>query len=134
MYSASRKVKGLKSLEGCLPPLRTPVGGISLVPGWIAPHLQSQAALGRQLWKPRSPALIPSAFCLSFSKGLSLPKLRFPQGRNREILPVIISPQRDVVIKMAAKAFCKVKKHNTTPTEEACYLYLVFARMSEKAL
>lgn len=72
--------------------------------------------------------------CLSFTKGLGLPMLRFPQRQNREIVPVIISPQSDVVIKMATKASCKIKKHNKTPTEEVCYLYLVFVRISEKAL
>lgn len=132
MYSMSRKVKGLTILEGWLPLLRTPIGGISLVSAFVTPPLQSWVALWQtDLWKPCSPALIPSACCLSFSKGLGLPTLRFPQRQNGEILPVIISPQKDVVIKMAAKVFCKIKKHNKTPTEEAYYLYQAFARMSE---
>lgn len=132
MYSMSRMVKGLTILEGWLPPLRTPVGGISLVSASVTSPLQSWVALWQtDLWKPCSPALIPSACCLSFSKGLGLPTLRFPQRQNGEILPVIISPQKDVVIKMAAKVFCKIKKHNKTPTEEAYYLYQAFARMSE---
>lgn len=52
--------------------------------------------------------------CLSFSKGLGLPMLQFPLLQNGEILPVIISPQSDVVIKMAMKAFCKIKKKKPT--------------------
>lgn len=130
MYSASRKGKGKKILEGWLPPLGIRVGGISLYNSLPAKPGSSLAdrALETMLTG------FETKGCLSFTKGLGLPMLRFPQRQNREIVPVIISPQSDVVIKMATKASCKIKKHNKTPTEEVCYLYLVFVRISEKAL
>lgn len=59
--------------------------------------------------------------------------LLFPQLHDGEILCLITLPQSDVVIKMAMNALCKVKKHNKMPTGDTSYLYLVFARMSEKA-
>lgn len=37
----------------------------------------------------------------SRSKDLGVPMLRFPQLQNREMLPMIILPRSDVVIKMA---------------------------------
>ena len=62
---------------------------------------------------------------------------QFPQLQSKEILPVIILPRSDVVIKMAVSAFCKIKnkkKKTKPPAEDACYLYQVFARISEKAI
>lgn len=71
---------------------------------------------------------------LSLCSGLGLPMLLlFPQLHDGEILCLITLPQSDVVIKMATNALCKVKKHNKMPIGDASYLYLVFARMSEKA-
>ena len=58
--------------------------------------------------------------------------LWFPQLQSKEILPMIILPRSDVVIKMAVSAFCKIKnkeKKIKTPAEDACYLYRVFARI-----
>lgn len=71
---------------------------------------------------------------------LDLLMLWFPQLQSREILPMIILPRSNVVIKMAVNAFCKFKKRTKkkkkqkTPTEEACCLYVVFARISEEAV
>lgn len=47
---------------------------------------------------------------------------------------MIILPRSDVVIKMAVKAFCKIKKKKKNSTKQACYLYLVFARITEETL
>ena len=68
---------------------------------------------------------------------LDLLMLWFPQLQSKEILPMIILPRSDVVIKMGVSAFCKIKnkkKKIKTPAEDACYLYRVFARISEKAI
>lgn len=68
---------------------------------------------------------------------LDLLMLWFPQLQSKEILPMIILPRSDVVIKMAVSAFCKIKnkkKKTKTPAEDECYLYRVFARISEKAI
>lgn len=122
--NAPRNFKGKKILEGLLPPLKIPTYGISLVSAW---YNSSLAERGNSLAN-RALETVFASFdmngYLSPNKDLGLPMLQLPQIQNREILAVIVLPPGNV-IRMALKAFCKIKKKETTkkklktPTEEA---------------
>lgn len=59
---------------------------------------------------------------LSLHKDLGLPVLQFPQLQSREILPMIILPQSDVVMKMARKSILQdqKKKKKKPPPNAYC--------------